>query len=527
MKVDVPLSVRPYVSPFSSLGKEILNNFIVELAANETARSKYYYIGIPGLKLFKKTSTDLFPASNACRGLYTTTNNKTYGVFGKYVVEVTANGSYLLVGELKTYSGKVNFCDNGYTVLIVDGFYGYTIETDSNQLYNVTDEAFPGVEDPTKGPSHCVCIDSYFICNSVGTNKYYWSAPNYIPYAFDSTQPSVETLWNALDYGEKMGDSDNIVALIATVDLLWVIGSQSIEVHRNQNTGSDSQGQIFGRMDNALINFGCVAPNSVVKYGNNIYWAAQDKTGTVGLFTADTSFQPKRISTRGVETRIQTYSTIADINSYVFSHNGHTFIVNQFPNGTPTDDESQVTGASWVYDLTTDTWTRRTFWEASSNTSYMWRGMYCTYNFGSVLLGDRLTNAIYKLDSEYHQNDNPDGIGINQIQREFTTPDQNITQKNVVYRSCQLNMQQGVGLTNPNEFGIGEDPMVGMSYSNDTGNTWKGERLKPIGKIGEYANRTRWTSCGTGRNRVWKFRITAPVFIAVVGLTLDLEALYN
>lgn len=523
-RLDVPFAVAPYSSPLVSLGAEVVNNFYVEVATTSTAKSKYYYVGIPGLHLFKGQSADLFAKSNVCRGLYTTSAFKSYGVFGKYVVQILANSSYLLIGTLSTSSGICRFTDNSETVLIVDGQYGYTINTSDNTFAQIIDENFPGAQDGINGPSFCACIDTYFIVNSAGTNKYYWSAPGYVPYAFDSTKPGVENLWNALDYGEKLGDSDNIIGLAQTVNLLWVFGPQSIEVHMNQQTGDDASGQIFGRMSNAFVNFGCNAPNSICKYSNELYFLGSDKSGAIGVFSIDQSFQSKRISTRGVESRIQEYSTIADCYSYVFSHNGHNFVCFQFPSGTPTDDQPDVTGASWIYDITNGTWTRRTSFNIDTGLSEMWRASFATYNYGKILLGDRYTNCMYWLDSAKYENDMPDGT-TSLIERVVTSPIGYSTGKNIVYRTVQLQMQPGQGLTNNNANGIGLNPVVAYSYSNDSGFSWSSERLQSFGAIGQYAYRCRWVKCGMGRNRVHKFRITDPVFVSIIALTTDIEVL--
>ena len=532
MKKDIPFGLKPYSSPLTSLGAEVLNNYYVEVASTDTAKSKYYYVGIPGLQLLKASSSTQFSKTASCRGLHTTAANKTYGVFGKYLVQIlyavttnSSTASYVLLGELNTTAGVVRFADNTDTMLIVDGKWGYTVNTSDGTFQQITDDNFPGAEDGINGPEFCACIDTYFIVNSAGTNKYYWSAPGYVPYAFDSTKPTVETLWNALDYGEKLGDSDNIIGLIQTVNLLWVFGQQSIEIHKNVGSGDDWSGQIFGRMDNCFINFGCGAPNSICRYANTVYWIGSDHTGAIGVFAADSSFQPIRISTRGLESRIQTYSKISDCYSYVYSHNGHNFIVFQFPSGTPIDDQEQATGATWVYDITNGTWTRRTFWDEANGLSAIWRGNYCTYNFGKVILGDISTNALYWLNSDKFENDNPDGLGVNMIERIMTSPVGYDSSKNVVYRSVQLQMQPGQGLTNNNSLGIGARPKVNYSYANDGGFSWSNEREQTFGATGEYAYRCRWVKCGVGRNRVHKFRITDPVFVAVIGLTVDLEVL--
>lgn len=532
MRTDIPFSQKPYSSPLTSLGAEVCNNFYVELSTSETSRSKYYYVGIPGLRLLRASSSSVFSAGSACRGLWTTSGGLTYGVYGRYLVQLqyarttsAPSVSYTLVGELRTASGVVRFVDNGDILLLVDGKYAYTVHTADNVYAQVTEEGFPGALDGVDGPTHCACVDTYFIVNSSNTNKYYWSAPGYIPYAFDSTHPSVLTLWNALDYGEKIGDSDYIVGMQQTVGLLWLFGKRSIEIHRNVSAGDDASGQQFGRMDNAFINFGCYAPSTICRYGNTVYWIGADNTGTLGVFSADSSFQPTRVSTRGVETRLQKYTRIDDAYSFVYSMDGHAFIVFQFPSGTPTDDQYQATGATWVYDITSGTWTRRTRWYEETGLSGMWPASFATYNWSTPIFGDRSTNATYWLDNQYFENDNPDGVGTNMIERIVTSPVGNNAARNVVYHAVQLQMQPGQGLVNPNAQGIGTDPEVMYSYANDGGFSWSNERHKSFGMIGEYAYRCRWVKCGHGRNRVHKFRITAPVFVAIIGLNVDIETL--
>ena len=232
-----------------------------------------------------------------------------------------------------------------------------------------------------------------------------------------------------------------------------------------------------------------------------------------------------RISTRGVETRIQKYARIDDAYSFVYSQDGHAFIVFQFPSGTPTDDQYQATGATWVFDITSGTWTRRTRWYAETGLSGMWPASFATYNWSLPIVGDCATNATYWLNNRKYENDDPDGLGTNMIERIVTSPIGNNASRNVVYHVVQLQLQPGQGLANPNTDGIGTDPEVMYSYANDGGFAWSNERHKSFGMIGEYAYRCRWPKCGHGRNRVHRFRITAPVFTAVVGLNVDIETL--
>lgn len=522
---DVPLTNKPYTAPYSSLGLEIVNNYYVENTSNDTTKAKFWYVGIPGLKLLTPSSSDLMTNTSACRGLYTTAQGVAYGVFGKTLVEISATGAFTVLGELNTNSGVVRFCDNSYTLLLVDGLNGYTVNIADRTFQQITEEYFPGVEangtiNSDKGPSHCACIDTYFIVNSKNTTDYYWSAPGYVPYAFDSTKPTQESLWNGLYFGQKIGDSDNIIGLISMVNLLWVFGRRSIEVHQDSQTGED---QTFSRMPNALVNFGCAAPDSICKYGNTVYWLGSDQQGTVGIFGASTDFQPKRISTRGIETRIASYAKTDDCFAYSYAHNGHAFIVFQFPSGIPTDEQQQATGATWVYDITNDTWTRRTYWDSTTGLSSAYRGCHATYAYSNVIIGDRYTNAVYTLDTNKYENDNHDGVGTNLIQRIFTSPVMYDADKNITIRSLQLNMQQGTGLIVNNAHGIGREPIVGISASSVAGASFGNERFATIGAIGQYQWRTRLTKWGTGRNRVFRFRCTAPVQVVVIGLEIEFE----
>ena len=512
---DLPLSQNPYAAAYMSLGSEIVDNFYLEQSQSETAKAPFYMVGVQGLQLERALS--LF---NSCRGLFTTSSNRTFGAWGGKLFELTNQGTARIqIGILRTTAGPVRFAENGYQLIAVDGRCGYILDLTSNAFGQILDQYFPGIDDPTKGPSHVACVDTYFLVNSTGTNRYYWSAPYYTPYAFDAKRPDVKNLWWGLQYGQKVGDTDQIVGMISNVNLLWVFGQNSMEVH--QDTGN-SRGQLFQRMDTAFVGFGCLSGDSLCKYGNETFWLGNDRSGTIGMFKVGTDFQPVRISTRGIETRIQRYSQIDDCWAYTYAMDGHAYVVWNFPHGTSVD-EGPVNGATWIYDITTGTWTRRTRWEWESATSFRWVGQWATYNkaWGKILLGDGSSDAVYQLSSTKYENDRPNGQGTDMINRIVTSPIEYNHGRNMIYRSVQLNMQQGTGLRNGN----GSDPKVMMCASDDGGFTYGYERFAQIGQTGHYKSRTRWLMCGMGRNRVWRFRCTEPVKVVVVGMTVEAEVL--
>lgn len=506
---SIALGDKPYSAPYTSVGTEQCENLYIEKSITETSTVPYYYLSIPGLRLFSKSTSDNTPA---CRGLYSTGTGKLYGVFGNKLYDIASNGTRAEVGILESNQGSVSFADNGTEMCIVDGRAGYIVVMSSNDFSKITDSYFPGIadNDTSKAPTRVVCIDTYFIVNKQNSNEYFWSNPGYTDVAYDSDHPEITNKWNGLQFGRKIGDSDNIISMAKCVNLLWLFGKNSLEVH--YNTG-DYQNQLFARQSNALVNFGCSAPNSVAAFSNNVFWIGADKSGTVGIFTASTDFMPQRISTRGVESYIQSMTNFTDAIAYTYAADGHAFICWYFPSGNQT----------WCFDVVTQAWHRRTHFDYKSGVSSAYYGLYSTFAHGKNLVGDRYTNAIYEFDSDYYVNDDHDGNDVNYIQRIKTTPVQMNYGKLTRYKTLQLIMQQGVGNTIDDSNLVGRNPKAMLSWSNDYGNSWSNERDIELGRQGDYGHRTRLTNLGMGRYRCWKVRITDPVKVVLSALLVDFE----
>lgn len=70
------------------------------------------------------------------RGIYTDSQDQLWAVGGNVLYKVFSDWSASIVGTLNTSAGPVNFSDNGYEVVCVDGPYGYswTINLSVNEL---------------------------------------------------------------------------------------------------------------------------------------------------------------------------------------------------------------------------------------------------------------------------------------------------------------------------------------------------------------------------------------------------------
>lgn len=503
----VSFGVKPYASPFYSIGRYFCHNMYLEIAQSLDAKKDSYLIKIPGLRRF-----GVIPSSNqgACRGSITCGNGRTFKVFGSAFCEILQDGSRSFIGNLASYMGVVSMVENGYQLILVDGVNGWILNFVDSNWTRITDEYFPGNSQATKAPTHVVYIDTYFVVNIPDSIDYYWSE-SYYQRAHDNTMTDYDPLepngyWSPINSGKKIGKPDNIVALANVNNYLWLFGKEGNEVH--YDTGLlDSQ--LFARYEGAILNFGCSAPYSVATINSSVFWLSTDSRGTLGVFTND-GMAPRRVSTRGVEQIIEDFGTFADCIGFCYAQSGHVFYVMQFP----------TAGRTFVYDLVTDAWHERNSLEASTGRLRAWRGMFPTANFGRMLLGDNAYSTVYELDPTYYLNDNPADTGVNYIRCSTPTPIQFSMGVNVRYDWAQVICNQGQGLPVDTADGVGVNPKVFLAYSNDTGITYTNEREAPLGRQGEYSKRSMVPGLGMGRNRVFRVTMTDPVPFILVALLL-------
>lgn len=508
---------KPFVSPYNSVGREVADNLYIELAPSETSKVNYYYVKTPGLALLNsgtRTAT-----ATPSRGTYTASNGTTFCVNGNILYSLSQYGIKTYIATLNSFQGTVRFTDNTQEMLIVDGMSGYIYQF-NNQVLGpnfrvITDEYFPGNAPGTLAPTFCVFMDTYFLVNDPSTNTYYWSNP-YYAYSLPDTStlpydPNVANgYWTPLQTNNIIARNDIILSLIECTNLLWIFGRNSIEVH--YDTGNYNTG-LFARYNQAIIDMGTAAAGSVAKYATNVFWLGADRTGALGVFRNE-GFQPKRISTRGIEQIIQEFNDYSDAIGFTYSHVGHTFYVIQFPSADKT----------LVYDLVTDSWHQRTYLDADTGITHAWHGMYPTFNWSENVFGDSVSDAYYWADQTHYYNDNPDGVGYNYIKCVKTLPIAFSMGMLVRYNSAQVMFQQGVGLQNNTPDGVGQNPTVWLAWSNDSGNSYIMEKPAPMGAIGAYGTRSRITNCGSGRNRVFRITVTDPVPVVLVGMILDTVA---
>lgn len=425
--------------------------------------------GTPGLSLFATCGT-----TGPTRLLYTTSNGRALAVVGATLYEIFSDGNALARGGLSTNAGMVSAADNGQTIVIVDGPYGYTMGINSTGLAHITDPDFVGADT-------VAFIDGYFIFNRPNFQQFYISA-------------LYSTGVDALDFASAEGAPDVLISLLTDHREVWLFGATSTEVWFNSGAADFP----FERTGGGFIEHGCAAKFSPAKLDNSVFWLGADDKGR-GIVWRALGYQPQRISTHAVEYAISRYAHIENAVSWTYQEEGHAFYVLNF-------DE-----ATWCYDVATGLWHERAGLDDAGELTRHPVQCHC-FAHGKHLVGDFVQPYIYELSNDVYSDN---GAPIPAI-RQFTLP--NRDNARVRDDVLTITMETGVGL----DAGLipGTDPQILLQTSRDGGHTWSGERWVSAGKQGEYRRLAQWRRLGQRRERVIRVKITDPVKRVFTGALL-------
>lgn len=442
-----------------------------------TSKSQMALQGTPGLKNFCLFPT--FPNRQCWNA-----NGRVFFVSGNQLYEVLADKSFMARGQLSTSTGAVSMCDNGTQIIMVDGPNGY--------IFNLTTNAFTNITGNTGwlGADTVTFLGGYFVLNKPDSGIYYISG------LYDGTT------YDPLDFATAEGSPDNLVAVKAVHDQVWLIGDTSVQVAYNQGGALFPLSVIQG----ALIVYGCVAAQSVVQTSNTLFWLGQDADGGGVVWMAN-GFQPQRISTHWIEQYLQQYTTyFPQTVGYTYQENGNYFVVFNVPT-MPT---------TLVYDVALGQWHEKASFPDGAYARH--RAQCHVYAFGLHLVGDYQTGQVYDQSLNYL-----DDAGDN-IRRSRAAPHLADDLEYIYYNSFQLDMQMGVGLQLPDTtLNPDKDPKIGLEWSDDGGYKWSNMYYTSAGKIGQFARRALWRRLGRSRNRVWRVTYTPKTVVFWIQAVIDME----
>lgn len=308
-------------------------NWYPSVDESKHAQSPIELSPTPGLATFTQTTDP------PVRGLWAG-DNRLFAVGGSRLHEVFANGTISERGFVGSGATPVQFAASGMELLIADGD---RILRDGGTAITVVLEPAISV----------VWLDQYYVALEKDSNR--------LRFSFGDGGIT----WDPLDFIDVTGTTaDRAVRLEVHEGHIWVFGRKSIVPYFDSGDANTPWQPIPG----AVMDVGTMAPWSVTKIDQNLYWLGQDVNGYGRVYRSQ-GYTPVRISNMAIEYLIKGYLTIGSgvdelITGKGYTENGHTFYVLSFPTAK----------ATLVYDLTTEMWHERARWNATTSEWEHWRG---------------------------------------------------------------------------------------------------------------------------------------------------------
>jgi len=485
--MQIPLSGGSYTAQNVVANVQRCVNLYPE-SNSQGAQYPYTYYPTPGLTLIVAP-----PLPGIYRCLYPASNGKLYGVIGGNVYYINSSWEYTKLGEIDNLVTPVAMADNGNTIVVVDGTTsGYFINMLTNVMVQIADANFLGA-------SRADYLDTFLLFNQPGTKNFY------------STLSNVTT-FDPLYKAAKTGYPDDLISLIVVHREIWLLGRLTSEIWFNAGNPTFP----FSIVQGVFLQFGCIAPYSVVRHGLEIFWLHQDKDGKA-LVMMGVSYQAKTISTYAVEQAIQTYAKIDDAIGMTYQIQGHVFYVLTFPSADKT----------WVFDKEEALW-HELAWIDNNGIEHRHRANCMAFAYGKNLAGDWQNGNLYQVDPK-NFTDNGDKVIR---RRSFQTLGNE--SKRTQYKSFAADMGVGEGAqlisgSFNNDFNDDfdilsddqSDLQVFLRWSDDRGKTWSNPMGQTLGAKGEYSAIPAWNRLGMGRNRVFELFWSCATKTALNGANVE------
>ena len=484
----IPLTSGAYQER-STIGNVLIaENIFLEINPQETdPAAPALHVPREGKRIL---SSPPFPGQG--RGIFTMSNGQLYAAVGPQLFYIDNNWQWNLLGAISNLLTPVSMSDNGVTAVLVDGTpNGYTVTLGTNAFANLVDSTGTFV-----GSRHVDFSDTFLAFAAPGTNEWYVTLSDTVTF-------------NALVQANKDSTPDPIQTFAFNIRQMWLLGTQGTEVWYL----AGSTPFPYQEWPNVFIPYGCAAPYSLVRSDVTLFWISQNLQGQPIALQTD-GYNVKAISTRALEYEWNGYATVADCVGGTFQQAGHTFIVFNFPSADKT----------WVYDLSTKQWHRRTWTDSNGVAHRDKAGFFAAVSpsggYPATIVGqDWATGQLYALDPKIYQ-DNGRPIVIRRSFPHVMADMHLITHTafvadfetgGIVAQGEEIAIASGFSrgfstgfgpltsqIFNPNA------PQLCMRVSRNGGATFGNYRLKGLVSSGNYRSMMRWRGLGMGRDMVYE-----------------------
>jgi len=341
--------------------------------------------------------------------------------------------------------------------------------------------------------THIRFLDGYLIANSVGTQRFYWSEVDDPLDWRDGTGAS-----DTSGFASAVGATDNITAIETFYRQLFLFGPRSVEIWENDGETP------FVRLPGGFIEVGCVAPYSVVKTNNALYWLDDER-------------KLVRYSGKGVEKMstpydkiIQTLPNVSDCIGNKITIEGKNFIILTFPEAGRTfvinyQDEGNIAQATW------SEWNE---WDSANflYNNYVGRAFTYCEAWGCNIVGARNAGQINCLTS--------DEVDDNGTAIRFLTKTGHVdhgTSKRKRSRELRVRVKRGTT-------SLTTTPKLLVRWRDDN-KDWSNERQISLGNLGETESYLRIRTGGAYQTRQWEFSCSDDVPLTLLDAEEDIDLL--
>lgn len=410
-------------------------------------------------------------------------NNNLYVVCGRYVYIVDKLLTPIQIGQIGTTTGDVGIsANNAHQVIFVDGTGGWIYNDSTNTFEMITSSDFP-----SPAPTSVVFFNGFFIVNSVGTNL--WAVSN----LNDGLN------WDATQTQTFQSAADTIVAVNVLKTSIFIFGKQNTELWLSQPQANFP----FSRDSTMRFQFGTPALGSVVQSEDMLFWLAQTADGRSSIKMTNGGW-PESVSTTDIDQEINSYSTVADAEAYMFRTNGHLFYSISFPTADVT----------WLYDVTNNFWVNQ---EMQDGSLYIISDAQAFQS--NIYGGDRDNPIVYLFDINNLTN-NGQPMNRQRITNPFVSPDLRAIRLN----SLEVDVVQGQGSLNP----PGDAPWIELQVSYDRGITWEKQRIAYISKMGlTVGYRCVFRNLGINKDFCFKLTVYAAINLTIRAAAINYDLVGN
>lgn len=464
--IPIPLASLKARSSFAS-DERLVNGYAEVVGSGNDASAVVY--GAAGLSLFCNAPSD------PCRGGIEV-DGVLYTINGGGLYRIDENG---VGGQIGTVPGSkpVIMARNAniapqVAICAEDGVY--LLQSDTvGAVFN------PNIPEI---PVAVVWVDGYFIF-ALPSGRFYISAIN------DITVSS-------LDFATAEANPDGLVTVTKLRREVYFFGSETIEVWTNTGNATFP----FERLPGAVIPAGCASKYTVQELNGALYWL--DTNNVVQSING--GYVPVPISISGVYKAISAVEDKTEIEAFTYQLGTHAYYVLTHSTFT------------WVYDVSTQLWHERQSYGLNG-----WQAAGYVFAFGKNIVGSTVSGNIYAIDENSYSENGQEIVTTLRTARIEDFP------KGAAVGTLDIDIETGVGIDVGATSSDTVNPELTLRWSDDGAKTWKGGRLYPLGKKGEYRKRVRATRLGSfgAQGRVWEMSISSRVFKTIVAMQMQAESL--